>query len=262
MSKKDKNILLKLAKNFIIDETESEYKNIRLKTNSEKFYSYNNKNNYLNINDIEKRKRFFSDNTYYNKFVPRLRPKISNIKPTLLKLNRKTSSNSRNIREIALSNNDEKLINSYENEDTESFISDTSSSDSDSSSEEEKFIIIKEDNGKILENKVKKIKEELHECSDIESEEEELNKVRFFKPIFQIRKELIKNKVKINKNFSYKDDTSIEMGKCLILKTLDVHELFCDCNIKKNSTVNQKEQKRMSILNILENKQNINKNVN
>ena len=196
MSKKDKNLIINLVKNFNIDENEFEYKNIK---KSEKLFSYN-KNRKLS--NVEKRKRFFSENDSLN-FVPKLKPKISNIKPTVLRLNTK-KSNSRNVRENLFS--DEPLINSYENEDTESF---DSSSDSDTSDEE--ILIIKEEK-KILERKVKKIKEELHECSDFESDEE-VNKLRFLKTILQVRKELIKYKVKINKNFSYKDDTLIEIGK-------------------------------------------------
>ena len=248
MSKKDKNLIINLVKNFNIDENEFEYKNIK---KSEKLFSYN-KNRKLS--NVEKRKRFFSENDSLN-FVPKLKPKISNIKPTVLRLNTK-KSNSRNVRENLFS--DEPLINSYENEDTESF---DSSSDSDTSDEE--ILIIKEEK-KILERKVKKIKEELHECSDFESDEE-VNKLRFLKTILQVRKELIKYKVKINKNFSYKDDTSIEIGKTKIYKFLDISEYFLNNNNLNNNNNNnnqnnlnndckQKKQRHLSILSILENK--------
>ena len=256
MSKKDKNLITNLVKNFIIDENEFEYKNIENNKKSEKLFSYN-KNRKLS--NVEKRKRFFSENDTLN-FVPKLKRKISNIKPTVLRLNTK-KSNSRNVRENLFS--DEPLINSYENEDTESFNSD-SSSDSDTSSEEDEIILIKEEKGKILERKVKKIKEELHECSDFESDEEELNKLRFLKTILQVRKELIKYKVKINKNFSYKDDTSIEIGKTKIYKFLDISEYFLNNNnLNNNNNNNQnnlnnkkkkKKQRHLSILSILENK--------
>ena len=244
MSKKDKNLIINLVKNFNIDENEFEYKNIK---KSEKLFSYN-KNRKLS--NVEKRKRFFSENDSLN-FVPKLKPKISNIKPTVLRLNTK-KSNSRNVRENLFS--DEPLINSYENEDTESF---DSSSDSDTS--EEEILIIKEEK-KILERKVKKIKEELHECSDFESDEEELNKLRFLKTILQVRKELIKYKVKINKNFSYKDDTLIEIGKSKIYKILDISEYFFNNNNLNynqnnvNNNYNQNKQRHLSILSILENK--------
>ncbi len=243
MSKKDKNLIINLVKNFIIDENEFEYKNIK---KSEKLFSYN-KNRKLS--NVEKRKRFFSENDSLN-FVPKLKPKISNIKPTVLRLNTK-KSNSRNVRENLFS--DEPLINSYENEDTESF---DSSSDSDTSDEE--ILIIKEEK-KILERKVKKIKEELHECSDFESDEE-VNKLRFLKTILQVRKELIKYKVKINKNFSYKDDTLIEIGKSKIYKILDISEYFFNNNNLNynqnnvNNNYNQNKQRHLSILSILENK--------
>ena len=258
MSKKDKNLITNLVKNFIIDENEFEYKNIENYKKSEKLFSYN-KNRKLS--NVEKRKRFFSENDTLN-FVPKLKPKISNIKPTVLRLNTK-KSNSRNVRENLFSDVDQPLINSYENEDTESFNSD-SSSDSDTSSEEDEIILIKEEKGKILERKVKKIKEELHECSDFESDEEELNKLRFLKTILQVRKELIKYKVKINKNFSYKDDTSIEIGKTKIYKFLDISEYFLNNNNLNNNNNNnqnnlnndckQKKQRHLSILSILENK--------
>ena len=245
MSKKDKNLIINLVKNFNIDENEFEYKNIK---KSEKLFSYN-KNRKLS--NVEKRKRFFSENDSLN-FVPKLKPKISNIKPTVLRLNTK-KSNSRNARENLFS--DEPLINSYENEDTESF---DSSSDSDTS--EEEILIIKEEK-KILERKVKKIKEELHECSDFESDEE-VNKLRFLKTILQVRKELIKYKVKINKNFSYKDDTLIEIGKSKIYKILDISEYFFNKNNNNlnynqnnvNNNYNQNKQRHLSILSILENK--------
>jgi hypothetical protein len=242
MSKKDKNLIINLVKNFNIDENEFEYKNIK---KSEKLFSYN-KNRKLS--NVEKRKRFFSENDSLN-FVPKLKPKISNIKPTVLRLNTK-KSNSRNVRENLFS--DEPLINSYENEDTESF---DSSSDSDTSDEE--ILIIKEEK-KILERKVKKIKEELHECSDFESDEE-VNKLRFLKTILQVRKELIKYKVKINKNFSYKDDTLIEIGKSKIYKILDISEYFFNNNLNYNqnnvnNNYNQNKQRHLSILSILENK--------
>lgn len=243
MSKKDKNLIINLVKNFIIDENEFEYKNIK---KSEKLFYYN-KNRKLS--NVEKRKRFFSENDSLN-FVPKLKPKISNIKPTVLRLNTK-KSNSRNVRENLFS--DEPLINSYENEDTESF---DSSSDSDTSDEE--ILIIKEEK-KILERKVKKIKEELHECSDFESDEE-VNKLRFLKTILQVRKELIKYKVKINKNFSYKDDTLIEIGKSKIYKILDISEYFFNNNNLNynqnnvNNNYNQNKQRHLSILCILENK--------
>ena len=243
MSKKDKNLIINLVKNFNIDENEFEYKNIK---KSEKLFSYN-KNRKLS--NVEKRKRFFSENDSLN-FVPKLKPKISNIKPTVLRLNTK-KSNSRNVRENLFS--DEPLINSYENEDTESF---DSSSDSDTSDEE--ILIIKEEK-KILERKVKKIKEELHECSDFESDEE-VNKLRFLKTILQVRKELIKYKVKINKNFSYKDDTQIEIGKSKIYKILDISEYFNNNNNLNynqnnvNNNYNQNKQRHLSILSILENK--------
>ena len=243
MSKKDKNLIINLVKNFNIDENEFEYKNIK---KSEKLFSYN-KNRKLS--NVEKRKRFFSENDSLN-FVPKLKPKISNIKPTVLRLNSK-KSNSRNVRENLFS--DEPLINSYENEDTESF---DSSSDSDTSDEE--ILIIKEEK-KILERKVKKIKEELHECSDFESDEE-VNKLRFLKTILQVRKELIKYKVKINKNFSYKDDTLIEIGKSKIYKILDISEYFFNNNNLNynqnnvNNNYNQNKQRHLSILCILENK--------
>jgi hypothetical protein len=243
MSKKDKNLIINLVKNFNIDENEFEYKNIK---KSEKLFSYN-KNRKLS--NVEKRKRFFSENDSLN-FVPKLKPKISNIKPTVLRLNTK-KSNSRNVRENLFS--DEPLINSYENEDTESF---DSSSDSDTSDEE--ILIIKEEK-KILERKVKKIKEELHECSDFESDEE-VNKLRFLKTILQVRKELIKYKVKINKNFSYKDDTLIEIGKSKIYKILDISEYFFNNNNLNynqnnvNNNYNQNKQRHLSILSILENK--------
>ena len=243
MSKKDKNLIINLVKNFNIDENENEYKNIK---KSEKLFSYN-KNRKLS--NVEKRKRFFSENDSLN-FVPKLKPKISNIKPTVLRLNTK-KSNSRNVRENLFS--DEPLINSYENEDTESF---DSSSDSDTSDEE--ILIIKEEK-KILERKVKKIKEELHECSDFESDEE-VNKLRFLKTILQVRKELIKYKVKINKNFSYKDDTLIEIGKSKIYKILDISEYFFNNNNLNynqnnvNNNYNQNKQRHLSILSILENK--------
>jgi hypothetical protein len=245
MSKKDKNLIINLVKNFNIDENEFEYKNIK---KSEKLFSYN-KNRKLS--NVEKRKRFFSENDSLN-FVPKLKPKISNIKPTVLRLNTK-KSNSRNVRENLFS--DEPLINSYENEDTESF---DSSSDSDTSDEE--ILIIKEEK-KILERKVKKIKEELHECSDFESDEE-VNKLRFLKTILQVRKELIKYKVKINKNFSYKDDTLIEIGKSKIYKILDISEYFFNNNNNNlnynqnnvNNNYNQNKQRHLSILSILENK--------
>ena len=243
MSKKDKNLIINLVKNFNIDENEFEYKNIK---KSEKLFFYN-KNRKLS--NVEKRKRFFSENDSLN-FVPKLKPKISNIKPTVLRLNTK-KSNSRNVRENLFS--DEPLINSYENEDTESF---DSSSDSDTSDEE--ILIIKEEK-KILERKVKKIKEELHECSDFESDEEE-NKLRFLKTILQVRKELIKYKVKINKNFSYKDDTLIEIGKSKIYKILDISEYFFNNNNLNynqnnvNNNYNQNKQRHLSILSILENK--------
>ena len=243
MSKKDKNLIINLVKNFNIDENEFEYKNIK---KSEKLFSYN-KNRKLS--NVEKRKRFFSENDSLN-FVPKLKPKISNIKPTVLRLNTK-KSNSRNVRENLFS--DEPLINSYENEDTESF---DSSSDSDTSDEE--ILIIKEEK-KILERKVKKIKEELHECSDFESDEE-VNKLRFLKTILQVRKELIKYKVKINKNFSYKDDTLIEIGKSKIYKILDISEYFNNNNNLNynqnnvNNNYNQNKQRHLSILSILENK--------
>lgn len=243
MSKKDKNLIINLVKNFNIDENEFEYKNIK---KSEKLFSYN-KNRKLS--NVEKRKRFFSENDSLN-FVPKLKPKISNIKPTVLRLNSK-KSNSRNVRENLFS--DEPLINSYENEDTESF---DSSSDSDTS--EEEILIIKEEK-KILERKVKKIKEELHECSDFESDEE-VNKLRFLKTIIQVRKELIKYKVKINKNFSYKDDTLIEIGKSKIYKILDISEYFFNNNNLNynqnnvNNNYNQNKQRHLSILCILENK--------
>jgi hypothetical protein len=243
MSKKDKNLIINLVKNFNIDENEFEYKNIK---KSEKLFSYN-KNRKLS--NVEKRKRFFSENDSLN-FVPKLKPKISNIKPTVLRLNTK-KSNSRNVRENLFS--DEPLINSYENEDTESF---DSSSDSDTS--EEEILIIKEEK-KILERKVKKIKEELHECSDFESDEE-VNKLRFLKTILQVRKELIKYKVKINKNFSYKDDTLIEIGKSKIYKILDISEYFFNNNNLNynqnnvNNNYNQNKQRHLSILSILENK--------
>ena len=243
MSKKDKNLIINLVKNFNIDENEFEYKNIK---KSEKLFSYN-KNRKLS--NVEKRKRFFSENDSLN-FVPKLKPKISNIKPTVLRLNTK-KSNSRNVRENLFS--DEPLINSYENEDTESF---DSSSDSDTSDEE--ILIIKEEK-KILERKVKKIKEELHECSDFESDEE-ANKLRFLKTILQVRKELIKYKVKINKNFSYKDDTLIEIGKSKIYKILDISEYFFNNNNLNynqnnvNNNYNQNKQRHLSILCILENK--------
>jgi hypothetical protein len=133
MSKKDKNLIINLVKNFNIDENEFEYKNIENYKKSEKLFSYN-KNRKLS--NVEKRKRFFSENDSLN-FVPKLKPKISNIKPTVLRLNSK-KSNSRNVRENLFS--DEPLINSYENEDTESF---DSSSDSDTSDEE--ILIIKEE---------------------------------------------------------------------------------------------------------------------
>ena len=244
MSKKDKNLIINLVKNFNIDENEFEYKNIK---KSEKLFFYN-KNRKLS--NVEKRKRFFSENDSLN-FVPKLKPKISNIKPTVLRLNTK-KSNSRNVRENLFS--DEPLINSYENEDTESF---DSSSDSDTSDEE--ILIIKEEKGKILERKVKKIKEELHECSDFESDEE-VNKLRFLKTILQVRKELIKYKVKINKNFSYKDDTLIEIGKSKIYKILDISEYFFNNNNLNynqnnvNNNYNQNKQRHLSILSILENK--------
>ena len=244
MSKKDKNLIINLVKNFNIDENEFEYKNIK---KSEKLFFYN-KNRKLS--NVEKRKRFFSENDSLN-FVPKLKPKISNIKPTVLRLNTK-KSNSRNVRENLFS--DEPLINSYENEDTESF---DSSSDSDTSDEE--ILIIKEEK-KILERKVKKIKEELHECSDFESDEE-VNKLRFLKTILQVRKELIKYKVKINKNFSYKDDTLIEIGKSKIYKILDISEYFYNNNNNLNynqnnvnNNYNQNKQRHLSILSILENK--------
>ena len=244
MSKKDKNLIINLVKNFNIDENEFEYKNIK---KYEKLFSYN-KNRKLS--NVEKRKRFFSENDSLN-FVPKLKPKISNIKPTVLRLNTK-KSNSRNVRENLFS--DEPLINSYENEDTESF---DSSSDSDTS--EEEILIIKEEK-KILERKVKKIKEELHECSDFESDEE-VNKLRFLKTILQVRKELIKYKVKINKNFSYKDDTLIEIGKSKIYKILDISEYFNNNNNNLNynqnnvnNNYNQNKQRHLSILSILENK--------
>ena len=243
MSKKDKNLIINLVKNFNIDENEFEYKNIK---KSEKLFSYN-KNRKLS--NVEKRKRFFSENDSLN-FVPKLKPKISNIKPTVLRLNTK-KSNSRNVRENLFS--DEPLINSYENEDTESF---DSSSDSDTS--EEEILIIKEEK-KNLERKVKKIKEELHECSDFESDEE-VNKLRFLKTILQVRKELIKYKVKINKNFSYKDDTLIEIGKSKIYKILDISEYFFNNNNLNynqnnvNNNYNQNKQRHLSILSILENK--------
>ena len=243
MSKKDKNLIINLVKNFNIDENEFEYKNIK---KSEKLFFYN-KNRKLS--NVEKRKRFFSENDSLN-FVPKLKPKISNIKPTVLRLNTK-KSNSRNVRENLFS--DEPLINSYENEDTESF---DSSSDSDTSDEE--ILIIKEEK-KILERKVKKIKEELHECSDFESDEE-VNKLRFLKTILQVRKELIKYKVKINKNFSYKDDTLIEIGKSKIYKILDISEYFFNNNNLNynqnnvNNNYNQNKQRHLSILSILENK--------
>ena len=245
MSKKDKNLIINLVKNFNIDENEFEYKNIK---KSEKLFSYN-KNRKLS--NVEKRKRFFSENDSLN-FVPKLKPKISNIKPTVLRLNTK-KSNSRNVRENLFS--DEPLINSYENEDTESF---DSSSDSDTSDEE--ILIIKEEK-KNLERKVKKIKEELHECSDFESDEE-VNKLRFLKTILQVRKELIKYKVKINKNFSYKDDTLIEIGKSKIYKILDISEYFFNNNNNNlnynqnnvNNNYNQNKQRHLSILSILENK--------
>ena len=243
MSKKDKNLIINLVKNFNIDENEFEYKNIK---KSEKLFFYN-KNRKLS--NVEKRKRFFSENDSLN-FVPKLKPKISNIKPTVLRLNTK-KSNSRNVRENLFS--DEPLINSYENEDTESF---DSSSDSDTS--EEEILIIKEEK-KILERKVKKIKEELHECSDFESDEE-VNKLRFLKTILQVRKELIKYKVKINKNFSYKDDTLIEIGKSKIYKILDISEYFFNNNNLNynqnnvNNNYNQNKQRHLSILSILENK--------
>lgn len=261
MSKKDTNLFKKLVNNFIFDENEFEYKNIQ---KSDKF-SYNKK-----FSKIQKRKRFFSENVLSN-FVPKLKPKISNVKPTVLRLNTRKNSNSRNVRENLFSEVDQPLINSYENEDTESFNSDSSSSDSDSSSEEE-IILIKEEKGKILERKVKKIKEELHECSDYESDEEELNKLRFFKTILQIRKELIKNKVKINKNFSYKDDTLIDIGKSIIYKILDINEFFYNnitnfnnnnnnnnSNNKNNlnNNSNQKKKRHLSILSILENRMNV-----
>ena len=248
MSKKDKNLITNLVKNFIIDENEFEYKNIENYKKSEKLFSYN-KNRKLS--DVEKRKRFFSENDTLN-FVPKLKPKISNIKPTVLRLNTK-KSNSRNVRENLFSDVDQPLINSYENEDTESF---DSSSDSDTSDEE--ILIIKEEK-KILERKVKKIKEELHECSDFESDEEE-NKLRFLKTILQVRKELIKYKVKINKNFSYKDDTLIEIGKSKIYKILDISEYFFNNNNLNynqnnvNNNYNQNKQRHLSILSILENK--------
>jgi hypothetical protein len=243
MSKKDKNLIINLVKNFIIDENEFEYKNIK---KSEKLFSYN-KNRKLS--NVEKRKRFFSENDSLN-FVPKLKPKISNIKPTVLRLNTK-KSNSRNVRENLFS--DEPLINSYENEDTESL---DLSYDSDTSDEE--ILIIKEEK-KILERKVKKIKEELHECSDFESDEE-VNKLRFLKTILQVRKELIKYKVKINKNFSYKDDTLIEIGKSKIYKILDISEYFFNNNNLNynqnnvNNNYNQNKQRHLSILSILENK--------
>jgi hypothetical protein len=243
MSKKDKNLIINLVKNFNIDENEFEYKNIK---KSEKLFSYN-KNRKLS--NVEKRKRFFSENDSLN-FVPKLKPKISNIKPTVLRLNTK-KSNSRNVRENLFS--DEPLINSYENEDTESF---DSSSDSDTS--EEEILIIKEEK-KILERKVKKIKEELHECSDFESDEE-VNKLRFLKTILQVRKELIKYKVKINKNFSYKDDTLIEIGKSKIYKILDISEYFFNNNNLNynqnnvNNNYNKNKQRHLRILRILEKK--------
>jgi hypothetical protein len=246
MSKKDKNLIINLVKNFIIDENEFEYKNIK---KSEKLFSKNRK-----LSNVEKRKRFFSENDSLN-FVPKLKPKISNIKPTVLRLNTK-KSNSRNVRENLFSDVDQPLINSYENEDTESFNS-YSSSDSDTSDEDE-ILIIKEENRKI-ERKVKKIKEELHECSDFESDEEE-NKLRFLKTILQVRKELIKYKVKINKNFSYKDDTLIEIGKSKIYKILDISEYFFNNNNLNynqnnvNNNYNQNKQRHLSILSILENK--------
>jgi hypothetical protein len=248
MSKKDKNLITNLVKNFIIDENEFEYKNIENYKKSEKLFSYN-KNRKLS--NVEKRKRFFSENDSLN-FVPKLKPKISNIKPTVLRLNTK-KSNSRNVRENLFSDVDQPLINSYENEDTESF---DSSSDSDTSDEE--ILIIKEEK-KILERKVKKIKEELHECSDFESDEE-VNKLRFLKTILQVRKELIKYKVKINKNFSYKDDTLIEIGKSKIYKILDISEYFFNNNNLNynqnnvNNNYNQNKQRHLSILCILENK--------
>ena len=246
MSKKYKNLIINLVKNFNIDENEFEYKNIK---KSEKLFSKNRK-----LSNVEKRKRFFSENDSLN-FVPKLKPKISNIKPTVLRLNTK-KSNSRNVRENLFSDVDQPLINSYENEDTESFNS-YSSSDSDTSDEDE-ILIIKEEKGKI-ERKVKKIKEELHECSDFESDEEE-NKLRFLKTILQVRKELIKYKVKINKNFSYKDDTLIEIGKSKIYKILDISEYFFNNNNLNynqnnvNNNYNQNKQRHLSILSILENK--------
>ena len=247
---KDTNLFKKLAKNFIFDENEFEFNNQK----SQQLFS-NNKQ----LTTIQKRKRFFSENVLSN-FVPKLKPKISNVKPTVLRLNTRKNSNSRNVRENLFSEVDQPLINSYENEDTESFGS--SSSDSDSSDEEE-IILIKEEKGKIFERKVKKIKEELHECSDYESDEEELNKLRFYKTILQFRKELIKYKVKINKNFSYKDDTSIEIGKTKIYKFLDISEYFLNNNNLNNNNNNQnnlnndckqKKQRHLSILSILENK--------
>ena len=249
---KDTNLLKKLAKNFIFDENEFEFN----KQKSQQLFS-NNKQ----LTTIQKRKRFFSENVLSN-FVPKLKPKISNVKPTVLRLNTRKNSNSRNVRENLFSEVDQPLINSYENEDTESFGS--SSSDSDSSDEEE-IILIKEEKGKIFERKVKKIKEELHECSDYESDEEELNKLRFYKTILQFRKELIKYKVKINKNFSYKDDTLIEIGKSKIYKILDISEYFFNNNNNNlnynqnnvNNNYNQNKQRHLSILSILENKLNV-----
>jgi len=255
---KDTNLLKKLAKNFIFDENEFEFNNQK----SQQLFS-NNKQ----LTTIQKRKRFFSENVLSN-FVPKLKPKISNVKPTVLRLNTRKNSNSRNVRENLFSEVDQPLINSYENEDTESFGS--SSSDSDSSDEEE-IILIKEEKGKIFERKVKKIKEELHECSDYESDEEELNKLRFYKTILQFRKELIKYKVKINKNFSYKDDTLIEIGKSIIYKMLDINEYFYNNitnfnnnnnnnnnkNNLNNNNSNQKKQRHLSILSILENRMNV-----
>jgi hypothetical protein len=87
-----------------------------------------------------------------------------------------------------------------------------------------------------------------------------VNKLRFLKTILQVRKELIKYKVKINKNFSYKDDTLIEIGKSKIYKILDISEYFFNNNNLNynqnnvNNNYNQNKQRHLSILSILENK--------
>ena len=49
MSKKDKNLITNLVKNFIIDENEFEYKNIENYKKSEKLFSYNKNRKLSNV---------------------------------------------------------------------------------------------------------------------------------------------------------------------------------------------------------------------